>query len=215
MINCQPPMRLRISFTKKEPMRYTSHLDVQRTLERWFRRAQLPLAYTQGFTPRPRMQLAAALPLGFTSECELVDVWLEEDLPLEEIKASLDSTAPPGLMVQHLAKPPDDEPALQRTIESAEYLVTLLEPVADLEQRLERLLTAEHLPRTRRGKSYDLRPRIIRAETVSPDEQGHQRLHLWLTAREGNTGRPEEVLAELGIPFHRSRIHRTQLHFAR
>jgi radical SAM-linked protein len=208
-------MRLRISFAKKEPMRYTSHLDVQRTLERWFRRAQLPLAYTQGFTPRPRMQLAAALPLGFTSECELVDIWLEESLPLDEIKARLDSMAPPGLMVQHLATPPDDEPALQRTIESAEYLITLLEPVADLEQRLERLLTAEHLPRTRRGKSYDLRPRIIQAEAISPDEQSHQRLRLWLTAQEGNTGRPEEVLAELGITFHRARIHRTQLHFAR
>ena len=61
-------------------MRFTGHLDLHRAWERTFRRAGLPLAYSQGFNPHPRLNLASALPLGFTSEGEVIDVWLEQDL---------------------------------------------------------------------------------------------------------------------------------------
>jgi radical SAM-linked protein len=71
-------MRLRITFAKTEAMRFTGHLDLHRTWERCFRRARLPLAYTQGFNPHPRLNLAAALPLGFTSQGEMIDAWLEQ-----------------------------------------------------------------------------------------------------------------------------------------
>ena len=70
--------RLRLEFAKTGPTRFIGHLDLAKALERSLNRAQIPLAYTQGYNPRPRMQLAAALPLGFTSECELADVWLLE-----------------------------------------------------------------------------------------------------------------------------------------
>ena len=60
-------MRIRVTFAKTEPMRFTSHLDLFRAWERTFRRAGLPILFSQGYNPRPRMQLAAALPLGFTS----------------------------------------------------------------------------------------------------------------------------------------------------
>ena len=69
-------MRLRLTFTKTGSLKYTGHLNLHRTLERTFRRAGLPLAYSQGFNPQPRMNLAEALPLGITSECEVMDVWL-------------------------------------------------------------------------------------------------------------------------------------------
>jgi radical SAM-linked protein len=68
--------RLRLVFAKDGPARFIGHLDLARTLERMLNRAQIPLAYTQGYNPRPRMQLATALPLGFTSECEIADIWL-------------------------------------------------------------------------------------------------------------------------------------------
>ena len=67
------PIRLRIVFAKTEAMRYTSHLDLHRTWERTIRRANLPLAYSQGYNPHPRINLASALPLGFTSDCEVVE----------------------------------------------------------------------------------------------------------------------------------------------
>ena len=69
-------LRLRLYFGKTSLMRYTAHLDTQRALERTIRRAKLPLAYSEGFTPHAKMNLAAALPLGFTSIGELADIWL-------------------------------------------------------------------------------------------------------------------------------------------
>ncbi len=59
--------RLRLTFAKTAAMRYTGHLDLHTTWERTLRRARLPLAYSQGFHPQPKIQLASALPLGFTS----------------------------------------------------------------------------------------------------------------------------------------------------
>jgi radical SAM-linked protein len=77
-------VRVRIHFHKTEAMRFTGHLDLHKAWERALRRAgsrsALRLAYSQGFHPQPRIHLACALPLGFTSECEVVDVWLENEI---------------------------------------------------------------------------------------------------------------------------------------
>ena len=70
-------MRLRITFSKSGALRYTGHLDLQTTWERTIRRAGLPLAYTHGFHPGPRIQIASALPLGFIGRAEIVDIWLQ------------------------------------------------------------------------------------------------------------------------------------------
>ncbi|HLE27799.1 MAG TPA: TIGR03936 family radical SAM-associated protein, partial [Anaerolineales bacterium] len=69
--------RLRLTFAKTAAMKFSGHLDLHKTWERTLRRARLPLAYSQGFNPQPRLQLASALPLGFTSECEVLDAWME------------------------------------------------------------------------------------------------------------------------------------------
>ena len=79
-------MRLRLTFTKTDSLKYIGHLDLHRTLERTLRRAGLPIAYSQGFNPQPRMNLAEALPLGITSECEVMDVWCEKPIDLEQAK---------------------------------------------------------------------------------------------------------------------------------
>ena len=71
--------RIRIQFTKEGALRYISHLDLHSLMERSTRRAGLPLAYSQGFHPQPKIQLAAALALGFASTAELVDIWLNDD----------------------------------------------------------------------------------------------------------------------------------------
>ena len=71
-------MRLRLTFTKSGGLRYIGHLDLQTLWERTVRRAGLPLAYTQGFHPGPKIQIAAALPLGFIGRAEIVDLWLDE-----------------------------------------------------------------------------------------------------------------------------------------
>ncbi len=210
-INQSFRQRVRLTYAKTEAMRYTGHLDVQRTLERMFRRAGLPLWHSQGYHPRPKMHLAAALPLGCTSEHEIADFWLTEPWPAEKIAAALRRAAPPGLRILAVTLPDPAEPPLPTQVRSSDYLVTLLDPVPDLVEKVRALLAASSLPRERRGKPYDLRPLVESLDVLSPDGEGHQRLVMRLRAQEGATGRPDEVLAALGIPLNAARIHRTGL----
>ncbi len=195
-------------------MFYTDHLDLYWSCERLMRFAGLPLAYTQGFSPRPRINLASALPLGFTSDAEVVDVWLERQYPLDEILSAIQEAAPPGIEIRDIQTIDDHAPTLQVTLEASEFLITLLEPVSNLENRLEALLSAPELPRQRRDKAYDLRPLILELRPLPPDEMGRQRLQACLVARESATGRPEEILAELGLDPLKARYHRTRLIFS-
>ncbi len=208
-------MRLRITFSKSGPLRYSGHLDLHTIWERTVRRAGLPLAYTQGFHPGPRLQLASALPLGIIGRAEIVDIWINDNArPLEGgFKEVLQSAAPPGLVIASIVEVDDRAPALQTLVVSAEYEVTLLDPVAGqvLEANISRLLEAASLPRERRGKPYDLRPLIESLSLLPEDTGGNPRLHMCLAARQGATGRPEEVLDALGIADGMARIERTCL----
>ncbi len=211
-------MRLRITFSKTGSLRYTGHLDLQTVWERTSRRAALALAYTHGFHPGPKIQIASALPLGYAGCAEIVDLWLETDPgDLVEVQKRLQAGAPPGLTVLHVEAVDEHGPALQTRVASAEYNVTLLEPALsdDLQLRLDSLLKAGSLPRQRRGKAYDLRPLIEELTLTSvPSPSGNEvgvRLCMRLAAREAATGRPEEVLDALGIPFESTRIERTRL----
>lgn len=206
-------MRIRLTFAKTNEMRFTGHLDLHRTLERTFRRAKLPLAYSQGFHPQPRINLAAALPLGFTSVCEVADVWLEEQVGLEDIRLALEPALPPGIHLEGIETVDGRLPALQVTVRAAEYEVILLDPVHNLAERIQRVLAADTLIRERRGKRYDLRPLIESIEMECIELQGRTCLRMVLAAREAATGRPEEVLSEMGIFPESTKIHRTKLFF--
>jgi radical SAM-linked protein len=211
-------MRLRITFSKTGTLRYTGHLDLQTVWERTARRAGLSLAYTHGFHPGPKIQIASALPLGFAGNAEIVDVWLDSDPgDAAETQNRLQAGAPPGLTILQIETVDEHGPALQTQVVSAEYLVTLLQPPSgpDLQQRLDDLLGASSLPRTRRDKPYNLRPLIeeltlTRTSAAEGDGQAKQ-ICMCLSARDGATGRPEELLDALGIPLEDTRIERTRL----
>lgn len=206
-----PAMRLRITFAKTELMRYTSHLDLHRAWERTIRRAGLPLAYSHGFNPRPKLNLASALPLGFTSDCEIIDIWLEFVMSIEDIKCALESAQPPGLKILDVEEIKLDVPKLQKQIQSSEYLVTVLDTIPGLANQLRKLLDADSLSRTRRGKDYDLRSLIEDIKHLSTNDENHQQFSLRLKTQANATGRPDEVLAELGIPIQSANIKRTQI----
>lgn len=206
-------MRIRIHFAKTEAMRFTSHLDLYRTWERTIRRAGLPLAYSQGFRPHPRINLGAALPLGFTSQDELVDIWLEETLPIEDIHRKLKDAAPPGIVISSIREIPHNAPALQTQINASKYIISLLEPIDNLDAKLETLCRETSLLRQRRGKTYDLKPLIQEIHRLPDNQLGQQRLEVTLSAREGATGRPEEIILTLGGKPDLARIHRQALLF--
>jgi radical SAM-linked protein len=221
-------MRIRITFSKQGVLRYTSHLDLHKIWERAARRADLPLAYSQGFHPAPRISIASALPLGFSACAEVLDLWLNFDLSLEHIRTRLMNSLPSGVEVLDIDRVDDQAPALQTQVVAAEYKVKLTtsEPETDIKQRVDDLLHAETLPRQRHGKFYDLRPLIedlsittSAARSGSPhrssaegEEQGLQ-IFMRLSVRPGATGRPEEVLTALEIPPESTQIERTRLFF--
>ena len=203
-------MRIRITFSKLGALRYTGHLDLHRLWERAARRAELPLAYSQGFHPQPKLNIAAALPLGFSSRCEMLDMRLEHDISLDGLQERLQETLPTGIQLASIETVDDRAPALQTQVTAAEYEVTLTEAVdgSDLKRRIDSVMESESIIRERRGKTYDLRPLI---ESLKLSSEG--KIFMRLTAREGATGRPEEVLDVLGIAFEGTRIERTRLIF--
>ena len=202
-------MRVRVTFTKQGALRYTGHLDLHKIIERSIRRAKLPLAYSQGYHPQPRLNLAAALPLGFSSRAEVMDIWLNEDV--QDVPDQLKEHVPPGLTILD-AKPVDDrEPSLQSQVIAAEYEVEITEAGAasGLTEKIASILATKSIPRIRRKKEYDLRP-LVEELIVT----GDNKLFMRLTSREGATGRPEEVLDVIGIPREDARIERTRILFS-
>jgi len=202
-------MRIRITFSKQGALRYTGHLDLHKLWERAARRAELPLAYSQGFHPQPKLSLAAALPLGFSSTCEALDMRLENEIPLEGLRERLNETLPTGIQVTKVEQVDERAPALQTQVVSAEYEVRGIESGfgSGVKRRIESVLESDSIPRVRRGKEYDLRPLIESLEATGDT------IVMKLAAREGATGRPEEVLNVLGIAFEETRIERTGLIF--
>ena len=207
-------MRVRITFTKQGALRYTGHLDLHRLWERAMRRADLPLSYSLGFHPQPKISIAAALPLGFSSLGEVLDVRFNEELATQEIAARLKGSLPNDIQITQVESIDERAPALQTQVLSAAYEVHLTEPVegADLMRKVEEIKLAESLPRERRGKFYDLRP-LIEILELETDANGKHCLFMTLSARDGATGRPEEVLNVLGIEPEYTRVERTKLIF--
>jgi radical SAM-linked protein len=204
--------RFRITFSKDEPIKYTSHLDLMRIWEQSLRRAGAPLAYSGGFNPRPKLQLAAALPLGHTGEAEWLDALLEEPVPVDDLAKALAPALPGGLTARQIHRVELKEPALQTQIISAEYRVTVEwdESPEDIKARIDRIMAAPELMHERRGRQYDLRP-LIEQLWLKQANGDQIVLMMRLTARQGATARPEAVLQTLGMAGASLSYHRLRL----
>jgi radical SAM-linked protein len=91
--------RIRLRYTKRGRLRFTSHRDFQRAFERALRRAEVPMAYSAGFTPHPKVSYANAAPTGVASEAEYLEIALTEPRDPEKLRMLLDESLPPGLDV--------------------------------------------------------------------------------------------------------------------
>ena len=205
--------RYRITFTKDEVQRFTSHLDLHRAWGRLLRRARLPILHSKGFNPRPRIQLSTALPLGCTSEHELADIWLTEDVACSEILERLRRSTPPGTRIIEVERAALNEPSLPNQIDAVSYIVQIEADLIEenLSIAIQDLLLTKVLERERRGKTYDLRPLIQELELSSSGIE-QITIKMKLAANEGATGRPEEVLFALDLDPSLSKIHKTRLH---
>ncbi|MDY6846868.1 MAG: TIGR03936 family radical SAM-associated protein [Chloroflexota bacterium] len=204
--------RIRVLYTKEESLRFTGHLDMQRLWERLLRRSNLPVRYSQGFHPRARLNLASALPLGFVSDAELLDFWMNEPLPINEINASLSKNAPPGLEIKETYQVDLREDALQVQMSASEFRVNFFDPQdpEELSEKVDSLLAQDSIIRKRRKKVYDLRPLLIEIDVIDP-HNGEPGFQMKLKAEEGATGRPDEVLDEMGFKNTEYLVCRTKL----
>jgi radical SAM-linked protein len=205
--------RLYITFGKFDALVYTSNLDVAKLWERVLRRANLPILYSAGFNQRPRIALASALPLGFSSECELLDVSLREPITLDNLAERLAVASPPGLRIYKIVEVPVRSPALQTLVRSSEYEIRFDADVSpqNIQTQISAMLGAEtlHWERDRKGKAItaDVRPLIL---DLKLDENGALIAHL-VVGDQGNL-RPDELVEAMGLNAHLTTIHRRMLH---
>ncbi len=117
--------RMRIHYGRSGDLQYVAHLDLIRLWERAFRRAGVPAAYSEGHTPRPRLSIASALPIGVTSEAELLDVYLKRRLAPFYFLKRLEPQLPAAIQVFDARDVPLDWPSLQSQVRKASYDVVV------------------------------------------------------------------------------------------
>ena len=208
--------RLRVTFGRDETTKYISHLDMMRFWERAFRRAHLSVALSQGFHPHPRFALAAPLPVGVTSEGELMDVFLTSPTRPAAFFSVLSEQMVSGIELIHVEEVDRELSSLQSLMRYAEYRVTVesSRPTAEVEEAVSRLLAAgtlswEHL-RDGELRHYDLR-RQIDALGLEKEQNGRFVLYMRLQADSSASGRPEQVARALEFLEHPLAIHRVRL----
>ena len=208
--------RLQIRFGADGPLRYISHLDLMRVWERACKRAGLPVSHSQGFSPRPKIALAAPLPVGVSSECELLDVRLDERADPREVAEVLRPQLPQGGSISEASELPLRHPSLQSLVRAARYEVDVpsVRSTGDWTEAIDRLLALDELPwRQERGgkvREFDLRALVHEIE-IAEAGGGEARLRMRLRNDERGAGRPEHVLEALEAGAAATRIHRTAL----
>lgn len=208
--------RFRVTFSRGQEVKYITHLDLMRLWERALRRAAIPVAYSEGFSPHPRLSLAAPLPVGVTSEGELMDLHLGRRLSPHYLLKAVSAQLPRGIDLREVVEVAPKLPSLQSQVRFAEYrvLVETDREFKEVQQAIRSLLAEESLPwqhmRDTGAHQYDLRTLID--DLWVEDWPGPQcLLGMRLRADSSGTGRAEQVTAALGFPDYPRSIHRTRL----
>lgn len=225
-------MRLRVRFQRLGKVRFTSHRDIARIWERAVRRAELPMAYSQGFTPRPRLSFGLALSTGYESLAEYLDIELDADdtptagssvdesvgrgagrvVDLATLPAALSEALPTGLDVTAVAVIAPGTESLQQAVTSCSWDIVLRDvDAATVDAAIARVLAADHIPvtRERKGKPVqdDLRPGVLHLALVRADDGGVL-VHAELGAQP-RALRPSELLGVMDLRDHEGLVRRT------
>lgn len=183
----------RITFSKKGALSFISHLDFNHSFIRILKRAGLPLKYSEGYNPRPKIVFGLPLSVGMEGENEIVDIGLSADIPCEEVKKMLSSAVPSDMEIKDVCVPEQKV----KNIELAEYTVTFPDFQADTEEICQVLKNPP--PILKHSKSGDKLTEIghmiknFHAENIN----GNFVLTLTLTAFDSNYLNPEYVVASL------------------
>lgn len=196
-----PVQRLRIHYAKRGRLRFTSHRDFSRAFERAVFRARIPMAYSSGFNPHPRISYMGAAPMGSASEAEYVEIALASVIDPARAHADIDEALPDGLDVIEVVVSAGD--SLADRLEGSRWLITLTDtPVEETRRAVEVLLATDEViveRMTKKGvRSFDARAAIQSAEVVDQPSGKSSCAILDVVLRHGSPSvRPDDVLAAL------------------
>ena len=214
-------MKVRIKFTKEGPMKFVGHLDTMRYFQKAIRRAELPIAFSGGYSPHMIMSFAAPLGVGVTSTGEYFDMELSDALSTDEICQRLDAQMVEGVRVLSARQVEDGKASKAMSlVAAADYLVDFRQgkapadgwqtKIAAFLKQPEILVTKE----TKKGeKQVDIRPYIYKMELQEDD-----RIFLSLASASANYTKPDAVIAAFAdwlgqeLPEFACMIHRLEVY---
>jgi len=208
--------RLRVRFSRGEKVKFISHLDIMRLWQRALHRAGIPLAYSEGFNPRPRISLAAPLAVGVTSEAELMDIFCTGWVSPHFFTAAVSQQLPPGIKMLQVSPIALTLPSLQAQVRHAEYSVEVEteEEQGEIGAKITSLLAEKTLPwqhqRDTGAHKYDLRT-LINDLWLIDYHPPYCTIGMRLRCDNRGSGRPEQVITALSFNAYPRSIRRTKL----
>lgn len=189
-----PVQKLRVQYAKRGPARFSSHRDFGRAFERALRRAGIPMAFSSGFNPHPRISFANAAPTGAASEAEYLEIGLARVCDPERVREALDAALPNGLSVERVSE--SGGASLADRLTGSLWEITWPGQQLDLTEPLAAFLARDEVAVERMTKNgmreFDARGPVLRAEGTA------DRLEL-LIRHEVPLVRPDDVLKALAV----------------
>ncbi len=196
-------MRLVVKYTKGEKVKYISHLDFMRLVQRALRRAEIPVAYSKGFNPHPRLSFASALAVGTTSDGEYLDIILEKEMDPKTLCHRMNEKLPEGIRFVKAVAIDEKAPSLMSVVERGEYLINISgihDAGADAAALIENFLSQTEIltiKKTKKGeRQVDIKPMIHSIDIVSQHEDGITIKALLSAGSKANL-RPEQLTEAL------------------
>jgi radical SAM-linked protein len=195
-----PVQRLRVRYAKRGRLRFTSHRDFSRAFERAVFRARVPMAYSSGFNPHPRISYAGAAPTGSASEAEYLELALSQVVVPADVHAMLDEALPPGLDVLEVVESPGG--SLSDLLEGSRWRIDLAVDREVATDAVARFLAADEAlveRMTKKGmREFDARSAVVALELLPVDDAAPGRTTLDVVLRHGTPAvRPDDVLRGL------------------
>ncbi|QEK12295.1 DUF2344 domain-containing protein [Crassaminicella thermophila] len=221
--------KVRMRFSKNGYMIFISHLDLVRMVERVLRRANIPIAFTQGFNPHPKISFATALALGVSSDGEYIDIEIQEKIDLSILKNRINEQLPDGIKIIKCKYIDVKSKALMAIVEQSKYMVrcSLKNDVSEelLRREILNFMRNEEIlmhkiikkKNKEKKKEINIRPLIKNLEFVSKDHLQCIFSMIVATGSKGNL-KPEVVIekliekTEIPILLQKIRIHRLELY---
>ncbi len=221
--------RIRMKFTKMGNVKFISHLDLSRLMERAFRRAEIPLIFTQGYHPHPKISFATALALGVSSEGEYMDIEIEKPMDLNTLKEQINKQLPKGIQIMECVYIKENAPSLMSVIDYGAYIVRcalyqefddirIIHAIEDFLEQKE--IWIEKISKKSGEKKVNIRP-FIKEFALSNKDQLQCDFRLIVSTGSKQNIKPEVVvetfcsLFKIPILPEKMRMHRLDLYVER